>query len=115
MAQIFPKWINKLPVFIALAAGALFFGVVGFVWYFFSPWFTDVGYQPKQPVEYSHKVHAGELGIDCRYCHNYVEIAPHANIPPTQTCMNCHTIVKAQSEKMQPVAASWRIPASTKG
>lgn len=81
--------------------------IVGFIWYYGSPLYTDVGYQPVQPVAYSHKVHAGDLGIDCRYCHNYVELSPHANIPPTQTCMNCHTIVKPQSEKMLPVMESW--------
>lgn len=107
MAQIFPKWINKFPILIVLAVVVFFCSVTGFVWYFFSPWYTDVGYQPVQPVEYSHKVHAGQLGIDCRYCHNYIEVSPHANIPPTQTCMNCHKIVKAESEKLQPVRDSW--------
>ena len=52
-----------------------------------------MGYQPEQPVPYSHALHAGELGIDCRYCHNTVETAAKAAIPPTQTCMNCHTTV----------------------
>lgn len=107
MAQIFPKWINKLPLLVLPIVVILFTGVAGSVWYFFSPWYTDVGYQPVQPVDYSHKLHAGELGIDCRYCHNYVEISPNANVPPTQTCMNCHTIVMSDSEKMQPVRESW--------
>lgn len=107
MAQLFPKWTNKLPIVIAVIVCVIGLGKIGFIWYFGSPWFTDVGYQPAQPVEYSHKVHAGDLGIDCRYCHNYVETAPHANIPPTQTCMNCHVINKAQSEKMIPVQNSW--------
>ena len=44
------------------------------VWYYFSPWYTDVGYRPVQPVPYSHKLHVGELGLDCRYCHASVEI-----------------------------------------
>ncbi|MFH2036861.1 MAG: cytochrome c3 family protein [Candidatus Zixiibacteriota bacterium] len=107
MAQIFPKWANKLPALILIAA--IFIGslLVGFVWYFGSPEYTDVGYQPRQPVEYNHKVHAGDLGLDCRYCHNYIEVSPNANIPPTQTCMNCHKIVLSQSEKMIPVINSW--------
>ena len=107
MAQIFPKWTNKLPLLILLFVAVKTVAIVGFIWYFASPWFTDVGYQPTQPVEYSHKVHAGDMGIDCRYCHNYVETASHANVPPTQTCMNCHKIVKASSEKMIPVMESW--------
>jgi hypothetical protein len=81
--------------------------VVGFVWYYFSPWYTDVGYRPKQPVPYSHKLHAGDLAIDCRYCHTGVETQPHANIPPTQTCMNCHKLVKPESDKLALVRTSF--------
>ncbi|MCH8805292.1 MAG: cytochrome c3 family protein [Planctomycetes bacterium] len=59
-----------------------------------SPYATNVGYQPIQPVPYSHEIHAGKLGIDCRYCHTGVETAAGASIPPTQTCIGCHTTVK---------------------
>ena len=76
------------------------------VWYFFSPWYTDVGYRPVQPVPYSHKLHVGELGLDCRYCHASVEISAVANVPPTQTCMNCHLLVKKDSEKLAPIRES---------
>lgn len=107
MAQIFPKWTNRLPIYIVFGVIIMASGAVGFTWYFASPWYTDVGYQPSQPIEYSHNLHAGDLGIDCRYCHNYVEISPQANIPPTQTCMNCHKIVKARSEKILPLLDSW--------
>ena len=82
-------------------------GTVGFVWYYFSPKYTDVGYRPIQPVDYSHKLHAGELGIDCRYCHTNVERSAYAGVPPTQTCMNCHTLIKPDSEKLLPVRESW--------
>ncbi|PSQ90412.1 MAG: cytochrome C, partial [Bacteroidetes bacterium QH_2_63_10] len=107
MAQIFPKKANMLPVLSLV--GALLGGVVliFLVWYFFSPEFTTVGYQPEQPVEYSHRLHAGQLGMDCRYCHNWVENASHANVPPTQTCMNCHSQVKEQSLKLLKVRQSW--------
>ncbi len=87
--------------FIALVIG------VGGVWYFFSPKYTDVGYQPVQPVEYSHKVHVGDLGMDCRYCHTGVETQAHANVPPTRTCMNCHTMVKAESDSLALVRESF--------
>ena len=106
MAQIFPKWTNKVPLFLALLAPLGGIVAIGFVWYFFSPRFTDVGYMPTQPVEYSHKLHAGELGIDCRYCHSTVEDSPVAVIPPTQTCMKCHTLVKRDSELLAPVRDS---------
>ncbi|MGI9175865.1 MAG: cytochrome c3 family protein [Rhodothermales bacterium] len=107
MPQIFPKKANKLPLL--SLTGALFGGVflVAFVWYYFSPEFTDVGYQPTQPVEYSHRLHAGQLGMDCRYCHNWIEVSSHANVPPTQTCMNCHSQIKTQSLKLLKVRESW--------
>ena len=107
MAQIFPKWTVHLPTIIAIGGAFAVVGVIGFVWYYFSPNYTDVGYRPKQPVEYSHKMHAGDLGIDCRYCHTSVENQAHANVPPTQTCMNCHTMVKPESEKLALVRSSF--------
>jgi len=62
---------------------------------------------PQQPVPYSHALHVGELGLDCRYCHNTVEQAAVAAIPPTQTCMNCHGRVRTESKKLLPVRASF--------
>lgn len=50
-----------------------------------------VGYMPPQPIAYSHKLHAGDLKIDCRYCHSDVEKSRQANIPSASVCMNCHT------------------------
>jgi hypothetical protein len=76
------------------------------IWYYGSPRYTDVGYSPVQPVPYSHKLHVGDLGLDCRYCHASVEIAPVANVPPTQTCMNCHHLVKRDSEQLAPIRTS---------
>lgn len=106
MTQLFPKWTNKLPQIIGalvLAGGGLVTFVVS---YWFSPKHTDVGYAPEQPVAYSHKLHAGLLGIDCRYCHQDVEHSPHASVPDTNTCMNCHTNVLPQSAKLEPVRQS---------
>ncbi len=107
MAQIFPEWTNKLPTMAALAGMVITVVVVGFFWYYGSPKYTDVGYRPHQPVPYSHKMHAGDLGIDCRYCHSNVEVSAKANVPPTQTCMNCHTMVLPESEKLLLVHESW--------
>ncbi len=72
---------------------------VGMLYFFGSPMTTDVGYQPTQPIPFSHKLHAGELGLDCRYCHTTVEEAAKAAIPPTSTCMNCHKRIATDSVK----------------
>ncbi len=53
------------------------------------------GYAPEQPIAYSHRLHAGELGIDCQYCHNAADRSRYAGIPPASTCMNCHQSVTA--------------------
>ncbi|MFQ6610576.1 MAG: cytochrome c3 family protein [Fidelibacterota bacterium] len=82
-------------------------GAVFGVTYFGSPKFTDVGYRPVQPVPYSHKLHAGDLGMDCRYCHVAVEIGPKATVPPVQTCMNCHQLILPESVKLKPVRDAW--------
>jgi hypothetical protein len=52
-----------------------------------------VGYAPDQPLPFNHKIHAGDNKIDCRYCHTSVETSAHASVPPTATCMNCHSNV----------------------
>lgn len=53
-----------------------------------------VGYEPEQPIKFSHKLHAGEMGMDCRYCHVGVDKSRHSTIPSLDTCMNCHSVVK---------------------
>lgn len=107
MSQIFPQWTNKLPAVLLAATILLVVGGVGFLWYYGSPKYTDVGYRPTQPVPFSHKLHAGDLGMDCRYCHSNIERSAVANVPATQTCMNCHTLVLPQSEKLLAVRESW--------
>lgn len=107
MPQLFPKKANSLPL---LSLGASLLGgvlLVFLVWYYFSPEFKVVGYQPEQPVSYSHQLHVGELGMDCQYCHSNVESAKHANVPATETCMTCHSQVLPNSPQLQPVRESW--------
>jgi Cytochrome c7 and related cytochrome c len=106
LGQIFPPWWNKLPIVAAIAGSLGPLLAIAGVWYYFSPWYTDVGYSPVQPVPYSHRLHVGELGLDCRYCHASVEISNIANIPPTQTCMNCHQAVKRDSALLAPIRDS---------
>jgi hypothetical protein len=105
---VFPRWANKTRQLAGLALGVTPVYLTAFIWYGFSPKTTDVGYMPEQPVPYSHALHVGELGMDCRYCHNTVEKAAHAAVPPTETCMNCHTRVRTDSPRLLPVRASSR-------
>jgi hypothetical protein len=91
--------------------GALFI-IAGLLWGIArvnrSPYVTLAGVAREQPVPFSHRHHAGELGIDCRYCHTTVETAAYANIPPTQACMNCHSQIWADSDMLEPVRSSYR-------
>jgi hypothetical protein len=94
LANIFPPWTNHLGKALALGVPAGAVVVVLAANYWLSPEFTDVGYAPTQPVPFSHALHAGDMGMDCRYCHNTVEVGARAAIPPAETCMNCHTFVR---------------------
>jgi menaquinone reductase, multiheme cytochrome c subunit len=98
--EAFKKWVNLL------ALGAPVY-LVALVAYGVTPDALRTGYQPEQPVPYSHALHAGELGMDCRYCHSTVESAAEAAIPPAATCMNCHATVKKDSELLLPIRAAF--------
>jgi hypothetical protein len=74
--------------------------------YYATPKYTRVGYAPVQPIPFDHSLHAGQLGLDCRYCHTNVEKSEESNIPATQTCMACHSIVKKDSPLLQPLRDS---------
>lgn len=106
--QLFPRALNKLGLAVAVGSNVAIIGIVFLFWYYASPKNLQVGYAPFQPVPYSHRLHAGELGIDCRYCHANIERSAHAMIPATQTCMGCHSIVKTDSARLQVVRDSWK-------
>lgn len=86
----FPRWSNiLLPLLVlGLGGGGAYFAIL--VPYALNASTLNIGYAPTQPIDYSHKLHAGELGIDCTYCHNTVDEAAHAAVPPATTCWNCH-------------------------
>ena len=67
---------------------------------------TQVSYIPPQPVPFSHKHHVSGLGIDCRYCHDSVEFASNAGMPPTETCMTCHSQIWTNAAMLAPVRES---------
>lgn len=62
---------------------------------------NSIGYSPEQPIKYSHKLHAGEMKIDCKYCHVGVDKSRHASVPSVNTCMGCHTLAKKDSPEIQ--------------
>jgi hypothetical protein len=73
-----------------------------------SPYVTQADTAREQPVPFSHAHHVGGIGIDCRYCHTSAEVSPVAGIPPTKTCMNCHSQIWSDSPMLEPVRASFR-------
>jgi hypothetical protein len=108
MAAIFPK---SSDLILKVAGAIIGLGAVAAISgyaYFSYPAVIDTGYQPVQPVAYSHKLHAGQLGLDCYYCHSTVYKAAFAAVPSTNTCMNCHTKVKTDSPRLEVVRESAR-------
>jgi hypothetical protein len=107
MPAFFPKIVDKyvrIGSIVAAVGGVL--AIAAFAWVT-SPSVLKVGYQPVQPVPYSHKLHAGNMGMDCYYCHYTVYKAAYAAIPPTQVCMNCHSHVLTQSPLLEKVRDSY--------
>jgi hypothetical protein len=109
MSQIFHRSTNTLSratifgaVFVVVALGGVAYLVQG------SPFVTYAGVRKPQPVPFSHQHHVTGLGIDCRYCHTSVETSSFAGIPPTKTCMNCHSQIWTNAQLLEPVRASYR-------
>ena len=103
---VFPEWLNRIrPLAGALLAGVPAYAIL-LLYLGGAPSTTDVGYSPPQPVPFSHALHAGQMGFDCRYCHTTVETAAFAAIPPTGVCMNCHAAIATESALLEPVRQS---------
>ena len=81
MPAIFPKWTNRLPLILIVGGMLTATSVIGGLWYYFTPKYTRVGYQPIQPVAFPHSVHVDQFGLDCRYCHSAVEKSWYSNVP----------------------------------
>jgi hypothetical protein len=109
MSQIFPRSANAL-------VRSTLFGVLSLVlfggWLVLtlmrSSWATKQNEFVEQPIQFSHAHHVGGVGIDCRYCHTSVEKSSFAGIPPTKTCMNCHSQIWTNAPILEPVRASFR-------
>ncbi len=109
MPQVFnhsTNLISRLSVY----GGFLFIAIAGFVPWLIdrSPYVTQQNVPREQPVPFSHRHHAGELGIDCRYCHTSVEKSAFAGLPATEICMTCHSQIWTNSSMLEPVRASYR-------
>ena len=109
MAQFFNKSANNIAR-ISMVMVAVLAGVAGFAYTQIarSSYLTGRYVEKQQPVQFSHKHHVGDDGIDCRYCHSTVETTASAGMPSTQTCMNCHSQIWADSPYLEPVRASFR-------
>jgi hypothetical protein len=109
MAQIFHRsfnFISRLSL-----SGLVFLGglaLTGVLVVARSPYITNQRVTREQPVQFSHKHHVGDDGIDCRYCHTSVETSAYAGIPPTKTCMNCHSVLFNNVGYLEPVRESYR-------
>ena len=108
MAQLFRPGADAILRLVLLTGVALVAGVpVVIAGIVRSNYVTGVGVAPDQPVPFSHKHHSGELAIDCRYCHTTVEKAATPTIPPTHTCMTCHSQIWTGSDMLKPVRDSY--------
>lgn len=109
MAQIFHRGANNIAK-ASIAVAIVLAGAVGFAYTQIarSSYLTNRYLERQQPVQFSHKHHVGDDGIDCRYCHTSVETSASAGMPPTQTCMNCHSQIWSDSPYLETVRASYR-------
>jgi Cytochrome c7 and related cytochrome c len=109
MAQIFHRSFNFISRFSLFAVVFLVgLALAGMLVVARSPYLTNQRVTRDQPVQFSHKHHVGDEGIDCRYCHTGVETSAYAGIPPTKTCMNCHSVLFNNVGYLEPVRESYR-------
>lgn len=109
MAQIFDRRANTLARLSIFVGIPLLLAILGGVWWLYgwSGWHRDVGVPIVQPGGgYNHQLHVA-MKMDCRYCHTAVEVSASANIPPTETCMGCHSQIISTSEKTAFIRQSW--------
>jgi hypothetical protein len=109
MAQIFHRSTNTISR-VSIYGAVILIAVLGYALNVVNQtaYVTEVHNARPQPVPFSHKHHAGELGLDCRYCHSSVEESSSAGMPPTQTCMACHSQIWTNASMLEPVRASYR-------
>ena len=104
----FPRWFNRAFLLLLTGLGAFPAYALGMFYFGTYPQALTVGYQPKQPVPYSHALHVGKLGMDCRYCHIGVDKGAQATIPATETCMACHKSIAVTRPSLDPIRNNFR-------
>jgi hypothetical protein len=109
MAQIFHHSTNTIAR-VSIYGAVILIGILGYAVNVVNQtsYVTEVHNARPQPVPFSHQHHAAELGLDCRYCHTSVEVSSSAGMPPTQTCMSCHSEIWTGAAILEPVRASYR-------
>lgn len=109
MPQVFRPRSNAVFKLVLLGSmgGVVTLGILGDIqkW---SPWATGRDVALEQPVPFSHRHHVSGLGLDCRYCHASVEVAPNAGMPPLKTCMACHSQIWTQATMLEPLRAGFK-------
>ena len=109
MAQIFDRSSNALARMSLVLSGLIVIALgVTLDQLQRSPWVTRQGQRAEQPIPFSHKHHVMGLGLQCQYCHTSVERSSYAGIPPTKTCINCHSQIWTNANLLEPARASWR-------
>ena len=109
MAQIFHRSTNTISR-VSIYGAVILIAILGYAVNVVNQtsYVTEAHTARPQPVPFSHKHHVGELGLDCRYCHSSVEVSSSAGMPPTQTCMACHSQIWTGAAILEPVRASYR-------
>lgn len=109
MPPVFPRSSNTFSKISIVGALIVLIAITGFlVWWLHSPTFNRVGVAVAQPVPFPHSLHVSALGLNCRYCHDAVDKSAFADLPPTETCMTCHSQIATDRASLEPVRQSWK-------
>src|SRR5690606_26798427 len=107
MPQLFPPNSNSLIKWSMFGGGVFFVLLIGALMFYARATNNQVGVPVAQPVDFPHNLHVVQTGLDCRYCHTTVETSNTASVPPTETCMTCHSQLRTNTPQLQAVVASW--------